>query len=300
MSATAEPATAGAPVLNDVERAALAALTAALSSVPLRSRREPLTLLATRPATAVLEALAQGDGPGAQSARRTLDRDPELTSSVARLRELASRGIRLVARGDANWPGQLEDLGAEAPAALWVHGALPEWGDGSLAIVGSRRTSEHGLDVIAKAVSTLEVPVVSGLALGADGAAHAAAVAVGVPTVAVLPAGLDEIYPTPHVPLANRILSAGGALVSEYPPRTMIQRDRFLERNRLIAALGRGSLIIEASARSGTMNEAGHAQSIGRRIGAVPGTPGCDSLITAGIAIPVHARTDVESLYQDA
>lgn len=294
---TAPPSTTptGRP---DVERAALAAVAAAVATGPLAARGTTRYDLLTEAPTTVLRRLATGSGRIAESARRTVHRDPDLTSAIARLNVLAEAGIRLIAPGDPEWPTQVDDLGTETPIALWVQGILPDWSDGSLSIVGSRNTSDAGLSFIDQTVRRLPVPVISGLALGADGAAHRAALNHDVPTVAVLPAGLQAIYPRVHESLAARILTAGGALISEYPAAAVSARHRFLERNRLVAALTPGTLIVEADERSGTTNTAGHVGRLGRRLGAVPGTRGCDTLIRSGAAVAVETQTDVDWLFE--
>ncbi|MBN9214143.1 MAG: DNA-protecting protein DprA [Microbacterium sp.] len=206
-------------------------------------------------------------------------------------------GTRFITRGCAEWPEQLNDLGDLAPIGLWVQGAIPDMGDGAISIVGSRNLSSTGHSRIDRAVTGLPVPIISGLALGADETAHRAALLRGVPTVAVLPSGIDKPYPHVNRHLAERIVASGGALITETPAGIGTARHRFLDRNRIIAALSTGSLIVEAGAISGTMSEARHAHALRRRLAAFPGTAGCDQLIASGMAYPVISRTDVDALY---
>ena len=170
-----------------------------------------------------------------------------------------------------------------------------------IAIVGSRKVTPYGRAATERLASYLAprgVVIVSGLALGIDSIAHQATLNAHGKTIAVLPAGLDQIYPRSHTNLAKNIIASGGALVSEYPHGTEPMAFRFLERNRLIAGLADAVIIPEAAARSGSLNTANHALSIGRPVFAVPGnitspmSEGCNNLIKAG-AIPLTKPEDI-------
>ena len=170
-----------------------------------------------------------------------------------------------------------------------------------LAIVGSRKITPYGREVTESLTASLAekgVVIISGLAIGTDSVAHKACLDAGGHTIAVLPAGLEKIYPKQHSSLAEDIIKQGGALVTEYGPSTIPYPSNFLERNRIIAALSEGVLVTEAAVRSGSLNTASHALSIGKPVFAVPGNinnplaAGCNNLIKAG-AIPVTCIQDV-------
>jgi DNA processing protein len=142
--------------------------------------------------------------------------------------------------------------------------------------VGTRRPTAPGRALagrIADAVATLDATIVSGLALGIDGAAHAAAVRAGAPTVAVIGGGHERLYPAAHRALASQIATAGGAIVSEFPPDTQPTRGTFPRRNRLISGLADATIVVEAGARSGALTTAAWALEQGRSLHLVPGRP---------------------------
>ncbi len=170
-----------------------------------------------------------------------------------------------------------------------------------LAIVGSRKVSAYGTSVtlrLAREAAEQGIVVVSGLALGVDGLAHQGALEARGITVAVLPCGLDAIYPSSHRQLAERILQQGGALISEYPYHTEPFKTNFLERNRIISGISDAVLITEAAVRSGSLNTANHALEQGRTVMAIPGnitselSGGTNNLIKAG-ATPVTQLSDI-------
>lgn len=171
-----------------------------------------------------------------------------------------------------------------------------------VAIVGSRKVSSYGRHVtqlIASGLAKSGVVIVSGLALGVDSIAHQAALDVGGKTIAVLPCGIDKIYPSSHYHLANRIIRQGGALVSEYPEGSeRPMKYQFIARNRVIAGLSQGIVITEAAAKSGSLHTAEFALEQGKDIFAVPGnitsvtSAGTNNLIKNG-AIPVTEVTDI-------
>ena len=214
--------------------------------------------------------------------------DGELVAAVARwspristpealrsLRQAGRFGARLVVPGDDAWPIGFDDLGEYAPFALWVRGrveALAEL-DRSIALVGARAATGYGEHVTVEASSGLVdrgYAIVSGAAYGIDGAAHRAALASRGTTIAFLAGGLDRFYPSGHEALLTRIIETGAA-VSEVPCGTAPTKWRFLQRNRMIAAASRATVVVEAGWRSGSLNTAGHAAALGRPLGAVPG-----------------------------
>lgn len=176
---------------------------------------------------------------------------------------------------DSDWPEQLGDLEKHAPFALWVRGSSSALGllEHSVSIVGSRGATSYGEFATDSMVSAL-VPkgfsVVSGGAYGIDGIAHRSTLALRGNTVAVMAGGLDRFYPTGNSDMLRRI-SQTGAVISEVPPGTIPSKWRFLQRNRLISALGQSTLVIEANWRSGALNTVSHSERLERPIYAVPG-----------------------------
>ncbi len=220
---------------------------------------------------------------------------------------LGGLGGRLVCPGDAGWPDGLDDLGVETPPCLWVRGEL----DGaalsgrSVALVGSRAATAYGERIAAELGAELAEAgfvVVSGGAFGIDAAAHRGALAGGGRTVVLLAGGVDRPYPTAHARLFDVVRADGGALVSEVPLGWAPMRNRFLLRNRLIAAMGRGAVVVEAALRSGALSTARHAATLLRPVGAVPGpvtsmaSAGCHRLLRDGIAMCVTTAAEVAEL----
>ena len=250
------------------------------------------------PVAALAEVLA-GSGP-ARWRVRLPDVDPRRDLEI--LRRL---GGRAVLPGSPEWPSGLDDLGPERPFCLWVRGPLRlrETTKVSAAVVGCRASTHYGDHVageLGAGCADRGISVVSGAAYGIDGAAHRGALAVGGPTVAVLACGVDRAYPRGHEDLVARI-AVEGAVVSEVPPGSAPTRWRFLERNRLIAAMSTVTVVVEAAHRSGSLNTARRGMSIGRTIAAVPGavtssaSTGCNQLIRDG-AVCVTDAAEVAEL----
>ncbi|WP_246267549.1 DNA-processing protein DprA [Nonomuraea typhae] len=215
-------------------------------------------------------------------------------------------GAHLVVPGTPQWPTQLDHLGDRRPLGLWVHGTadLRYSCLRSVAIVGARAATPYGLHVAAHFAATLADSgwsVISGAALGIDAAAHRGALAAGGPTIAVLACGTDVSYPAAHHDLLAQIREEG-AVVSECPPGVHPTRSRFLIRNRLIAALSPGTLVVEAALRSGAANTAVHAQSLSRHLAAVPGpitselSAGCHRLLRERDAVCVTSPEELIDL----
>lgn len=198
-------------------------------------------------------------------------------------------GAVFISPGDACWPIGIDDLGAHAPLGLWVRGdpahlrsRIP-----SVALVGARAATAYGehmtMELSAGLVDRGFV-VVSGGAYGIDGMAHRAALASEGTTIAFLAGGVDRFYPVGHDGLLQRIAETG-AVVSELPCGSSPTKWRFLQRNRLIAAASSATVVVEAGARSGSLNTAGHAAALGRPLGALPGpvtspaSAGCHRLL---------------------
>jgi DNA processing protein len=242
------------------------------------------------------------DPPLLRAVDRWRDRLGEVPSG-ARLAAWEQSGLRLVLPGDAEWPTQLDDLGDARPLLLWVRGAedLRFACLNSVAMVGSRAASGYGNHVALEMAATLAergVSVVSGGAFGIDASSHRGALAGGGSTLAVLAGGLEFGYPRGHAELFLAI-AAHGVLVSECPPGRGPTRPGFLVRNRIIAALCRGTVVVEAALRSGALNTARHSRELCRPVMAVPGpvtseqSAGCHELIRDYGAMCVTCANDV-------
>ncbi len=238
---------------------------------------------------------------------QALDRPPaELPQALERLQAWLAEGDdrHVVTLGDADYPADLLQT-QDPPLLLYVLGQLgalqhPQ----RLAVVGSRNPTPQGaLNArrFAQALGEAGVCIVSGLALGVDGAAHEGALDAGAPTVAVVGTGLDRVYPRRHLDLAHRIVTRG-ALVSEYPLGTPPLAPNFPRRNRIIAGLSQGTLVVEAALQSGSLITARLAAEQGREVFAVPGSihspqaRGCHALIRQGAKLVESAQDILEEL----
>jgi len=191
----------------------------------------------------------------------------------------------------AGYPQRLQALGQDT--VLHVRGAIAE--GPAVAIVGARAASGAGLrraHAIGKHLAAAGFHVVSGGALGIDGAAHRGALEGGGPTTVVLGSGIDVAYPARHAGLFDQIVARGGALVSMFPAGMTPRRSSFVQRNSLIAALADAVIVVEADIRSGSMSTARAAREHRRVLGACPGSPGTQRLLVAGAA-PVESGDDV-------
>jgi DNA processing protein len=220
---------------------------------------------------------------------------PTLTTEAARAvavaagdpdrlrRRLASAGVRAIPIEDPAYPARLRAIDLPPPV-LFVQGDPEALACGhAVAVVGTRRPTEDGRDVTARlawAIAEAGAAVVSGLALGIDAAAHAAAVRARRRTVAVIGGGHAHLYPRANGPLARGILAQGGAIVSEFPPDVAPNRGTFPRRNRIISGLSDATVVVEAGARSGALTTAAWALEQGRGLYLVPGS--IDSPSVAG------------------
>ncbi|PHQ49690.1 DNA-protecting protein DprA [Streptomyces cinnamoneus] len=198
----------------------------------------------------------------------------------------ARLGGRFLCPGDHEWPTQLDDLGDARPVGLWVRGSpdVRRWALRSVAVVGARACTGYGSHVAATLGAGLAERgwvVVSGAAYGVDGAAHRGALAAGGATVAVLASGIDVPYPRGHAELLGRV-GEQGLVLAELPPGGHPTRSRFVLRNRVIAALTRGTVVVEAELRSGSLVTARRAIELGRHTMGVPGP------VTSGLSAGVH------------
>ena len=220
----------------------------------------------------VLARLARSSSPIDAAAREWL-RQPDEARLSEDLLWLRQPGRRLLRCTDEDFPPPLEHI-AQPPAALFVVGDAALLLRPQVAIVGARRASPGGLAnarAFARALGQAGLLVTSGMADGIDGAAHEAALDAGLPTVAVVGTGADRVYPRKHHALARRIAEAG-ALVSEFPPGTPARADHFPRRNRLLAGLSLGTLVVEAGLQSGSLITARLAAEQGREVFALPGS----------------------------
>ncbi len=233
------------------------------------------------------------------------------------LERASQRGIRFVVPGDQEWPVRFDELAAVAPVqarggpplGLWVRGPLRlDALDSSVAVVGSRSATTYGTQVagdLAAEVARAGVPVVSGAAFGIDQAAHRGALGAEGTTVAVLACGVDRVYPVAHRALIDH-LAETSAVLAETPPGCAPTKLRFLSRNRLIAALTRGTVVVEAALRSGALNTANWASRLNRTLMGVPGpvtsapSQGVHELLRSGAASLVTGGADVLELIGQA
>jgi DNA processing protein len=216
-----------------------------------------------------------GVRPDIVRAIRTFDRWADVTAKISRLGEV---GGRLVTWQDESYPEVLRHI-YDPPLFLFVRGALEERDALAIAIVGSRASSPYGREMtagISDGLARAGLTIVSGLARGIDAAAHAAALAAGGRTIAVLGCGIDLVYPSEHHQLQMRIVK-NGAVVSEFPPGTPPDGENFPSRNRIISGLSLGTVVVEATEKSGSLITAEHALEQGREVFAVPGPVGARS-----------------------
>jgi DNA processing protein len=237
-----------------------------------------------------------------EPARTWLER-PDPAQLDADLAWLAEPGHRLLRCTEADFPPQLEHI-PQPPAVLFVVGDAGLLLYPQVAIVGARGASAVGLAharAFALALAQAGFAITSGMADGIDGAAHAVALDAGAKTLAVVGTGLDRVYPRKHHALARR-LAAQGALVSEFPPGTPARPDHFPRRNRIIAGLALGTLVVEAGLRSGSLITARLAAEQGREVFALPGSihhplaRGCHRLIRDGARLVETAGEIIETL----
>lgn len=237
---------------------------------------------------------------GAHRAQALLGNDPVRDAMVARtLAWAAAAHCHLVTLADAAYPAPLLEV-ADAPPVLYVEGDPAHLARPMVAIVGSRNATRGGCDTAARfahALAEAGLTVVSGLARGIDAAAHVGAVGTCAGTIAVMATGIDRRYPPEHGQLAARIADHG-ALVTEAPLGADSLRARFPRRNRIIAGLARGVLVVEAARASGSLITARLAAEFGRDVFAIPGSihsplsKGCHRLIQQGAKL-VESADDV-------
>jgi DNA processing protein len=225
-------------------------------------------------------------------------------SPEALFEELAKEKIEILTIKDEAYPSQLKEI-SSAPPVLYIRGDKNILNNKSIAIVGSRKFTEYGRragENLTKDLIRAGLTIVSGLALGIDGIAHRAALDAGGITAAVLGTGIDDptIYPREHFNLAQRIIENEGALITEQPPRTPSLKQNFPARNRIMAGLALGTLVIEAAESSGSLITANFALEQNREVFAVPGdifspqSMGANSLIKRGAKMVTSAADILE------
>lgn len=244
----------------------------------------------------------------ANALKRWKPRIPDLAPERD-LATMARLGGRLIIPSDDLWPAQLADLGIQEPICLWWRGQEQRLPDAAtaVAIVGSRDSTSYGASVtgdMAYSLAQRGFTVVSGGAYGIDAHAHRAALAGAsdsLPTIAVMAGGVDRFYPSGNEDLLRAVCNQG-AVLAEVPPGSAPTRYRFLQRNRIIAALSAVTVVVEARWRSGALNTAHHAETLGRAVGAVPGSvhsansAGCHRLLRDGGAVCVTDAAEVAEL----
>ena len=208
----------------------------------------------------------------------------------------------LLTPGVGAYPSALKHI-MDPPPVLYYRGKLLALSASKIAIIGSRKPSAAGMRLAASFAREMAIEgcVVSGLALGIDREVHRAVLSVGGRTIAILPSGIDKIYPRQHVALAEKIVENGG-LISEFPLGSWVQRQHFAQRNRIISGLSQGVLVIEAGKPSGTLLTAAHALRQGRELWVVPGSiedplkKGCHFLLKNGAGLVEGVEDIYESL----
>ncbi len=245
----------------------------------------------------LLDSIELGAASGAMLLRERLGRsDPD-----GQRRMMEPLGTALVVLGDSDYPAMLASS-PDPPVALWIRGVFLPNDAWSVAVVGARRSSTYGIEQAGRFASGLaggEVAVVSGAARGIDAEAHRGALRAEGRTIAVIGGGLSDPYPPEHIELLDEIVAAGGAVVSECPMQAAATPDRFPSRNRILAGLSLGTLVIEAATRSGAIITANIACDINRICMALPGpvhsgrSAGCHKLIQSMQACLVETPDDV-------
>lgn len=226
-----------------------------------------------------------------------------LAEAERQISQLEKIGARTLFCTDPEYPKRLNESGCEdTPALLYCMGQCDLNARHTVAVVGSRKATDYGRSVTARLVQEMKgnAPlIVSGLAYGIDGAAHAAALNSQLPTAAVLGHGLEMIYPREHTALARRIINEGGCLLSEYRIGTPISPANFPARNRIVAAMADATIVVEAAERGGALITANIANGYHREVFAVPGrltdplSAGCNSLIIDNKAIAIRNAGDL-------
>lgn len=250
-----------------------------------------------------MKELSEALGGGDASRFEQLDREEALARARREIQFMKKHSIKASFMLDDDYPRNLREA-PDAPIVIYTLGDTDLNADRSIAIVGTRKPTGNGVETCRKITEDLgvyfpDLLVVSGLAYGIDAAAHTAALDNSLATAAVMAHGLDMIYPSAHRELARRIVKNGGCIISEYPSGEKPFRQRFLERNRIVAGLSAATIVVESAIKGGAMSTANIAFSYSREVLAVPGRPsdeqsaGCNSLIKRGKASLAVCAADV-------
>ena len=252
---------------------------------------------------APVSKLLKVPGIGRQTARAIKNYD--LKEAGEQLQKLIAKNIKLLFYTDKAYPYRLKNI-YDAPALLYLSGNIDLNHPRMLAIVGTRNATSHGKKFVQEFVRELaahNLVIVSGLAYGIDIEAHKAALKYNIPTIGVIAAGLDTIYPQVHTKYANEMLAHGG-LLTEYPPGTALDPARFPARNRIIAGLTDATVVVEAALKGGALITADLASGYDREVFAVPGrwndsySAGCNQLIKTHIAQAIFSAEDLQYYMQ--
>lgn len=285
--------------IDDNARAWLRLLRAGIGAGSLRKQ-----VLACGSASAALDASAaqwRDVGAHTDAIAALTQADPSLIATDTAW--LGAPNHHVIGWDSTDYPELLRRIGSPPPALLIAGDPDLLWHP-QIALVGSRHATAGGLDnatAFAQALASAGLVITSGLAEGVDAAAHLAALEMGRPTIAVVGTGPDVAYPRRHTALTRRIV-AEGAVVSEFLPGTQARREHFPRRNRIIAGLSLGTLVIEAAERSGALITARLAGEAGREVFAIPGSihnplaRGCHRLIRQGAALVEDSREILEAL----
>lgn len=230
-------------------------------------------------------------------------RDEALFKARREVEFMQRHGITAMSMMDDDYPQRLRDID-KAPVTLFKLGDADLDAQEMISIVGTRHATAYGTHYVHSLIADMsayfpDMCIMSGLALGIDSAAHQGALDAGLRTVAVVAHGLNTIYPSQNRDLARRIISAGGAIISEYPSGTTPFRSRFLERNRIVATLTDAVIVAESADKGGAMSTAAIASSYGRELFAVPGrlgdekSSGCNRLIRSQKAMMAGSAADI-------
>ncbi len=263
-------------------------------SIEPRPLRERLALFQSRDAREAADRIRRGGKMPTAGAQRLAE---------GWMRAVRRSGRRLLVWGAPGYPPRLGEIG-DPPLVLEIAGTA-DLGAPAVAVVGSRRATRYGIETarsFAAGLAAAGCTVVSGLARGIDRAAHQGALDAEGPTVAVLGSALDRLYPPEHEELARRIVARGGAVVTEFPPGTAPLPRNFPRRNRIVAGLALGTLVVEAAERSGSLSTARQAADNDREVFAIPGllgsdsSRGCHALIRSGACLVTSVDEILEEL----
>ncbi len=207
--------------------------------------------------------------------------------------------VKILKFNDNEFPNSLKNI-TNPPSQLWVEGNINILGKNAISIVGSRSCTKYGerwCEKFVKGLLEYDLVIVSGMAIGIDSIAHNTALKYGGKTIAVLPTGFENIYPKENIKLYEKIKQNGGAIVSEYPPYEKQNKNRFLERNRIVSGLGIATLVIEASYRSGTSVTAGSTILNNKKVFCVPGS--LDNSKSLGTNIMIKKGANLVTCVED-